>query len=78
MRAVLFISLAAVVDPGVRYRRSGDGCGFRGSCPAVGISVSALIMSSAAGMPGAIAVRSCGVQRAAVYQRRRPERTVGW
>ena len=30
-------------------------------------------MSSAAGMPGAIAVRSCGVQRAAVYKRRRPE-----
>ena len=34
-------------------------------------------MSSAAGMPGAIAVRSCGVKRAAVYQRRRPERTGG-
>ena len=29
-------------------------------------------------MPGAIGVRSCGVQRAAVYQRRRPERVVGW
>ena len=28
-------------------------------------------MSSAVGMPGAIAIRSCGVQRAAVYQRRR-------
>ena len=26
-------------------------------------------------MPGAIAVRSCGVQCAAVYQRRRPERS---
>ena len=38
----------------------------------------ALIMSSAAGMPGAIALRSCGAKRAAVYQRRRPERTVGW
>ena len=35
-------------------------------------------MSSAAGMPGAIAVRSCGVQRAAVYKRRRPERTAGY
>ena len=34
-------------------------------------------MSIAAGMPGAIAVRSCGVQRPAVYQRRRPERTAG-
>ena len=35
-------------------------------------------MSIAAGMPGAIAVRSCGVQRAAVYQRRRPERTAAY
>ena len=34
-------------------------------------------MSSAAGMPGAIVARSCGVKRAAVYQRRRPERTGG-
>ena len=41
----------------------------------IGISDSALIMSSAAGMLGAIAVRSCGVQCAAVYQRRRLERT---
>ena len=32
-------------------------------------------MSSAAGMPGAIAVRSYGVQRNAVYQCWRPERT---
>ena len=32
----------------------------------------------AAGMLGAIAFRSCVVQRAAVYQRRRPERTSGW
>ncbi|MDA1082776.1 MAG: hypothetical protein O2973_14145, partial [Gemmatimonadetes bacterium] len=30
-------------------------------------AVSALITGSAAGMPGATAVRSCGVQRAAVY-----------
>ena len=29
-------------------------------------------------MPEAIAVRSCGVQRAAVYQRRRPERTAAY
>ena len=29
-------------------------------------------------MPGAIAVRSCGVMRAAVYKRRPPERTAGW
>ena len=35
-------------------------------------------MSSAAGMPGAIAVRSCGAKRAAVYQRRRPERTAAY
>ena len=35
-------------------------------------------MSSAVGTPGAIAVRSCGVQRAAVHQCGRPERTVGW
>ena len=35
-------------------------------------------MSSTAGMPGAIAVRSCGVKRAAVYQRQRPERTAGY
>ena len=34
-------------------------------------------MSSAAGMPAAIAVRSCGVKRAAGYQRRRPERIAG-
>ena len=34
-------------------------------------------MSSAAGMPGAIAVLGCRVKRAAVYQRRRPVRTVG-
>ena len=34
-------------------------------------------MSSAAGMPGAIAVRSCGVQRVAVYQHRWLERTLG-
>ena len=36
-----------------------------------------LIMSSAAGVPGAIAVRSCRVKRGAVYQRRLPERTLG-
>ena len=35
-------------------------------------------MSSAAGMPGAIALRSCGAKRAAVYQRRRPERTAAY
>ena len=35
-------------------------------------------MSSAAGMPGAIAVRSCGAKRAAVYQRRRPEQTAAY
>ena len=35
-------------------------------------------MSISAGMPGPIAVRSCGVQRAAVYQRRRPERTAAY
>ena len=29
-------------------------------------------------MPGAIAVRSCGVQRAAMYQRQRPERSAGY
>ena len=29
-------------------------------------------------MPGAIAVRSCGVIRAAVCQRRRPERTAAY
>ena len=42
----------------------------------VDLEVSALIMSIAAGMPGAIAVRRCGVQRAAVYERRRQEGTV--
>ena len=36
-----------------------------------------LIMSSAAGVPGAIAVSSYGVKRGAVYQRRLPERTLG-
>ena len=35
-------------------------------------------MSSATGMPGAIAVRSCGAKRAPVYQRRRPERTAAY
>ena len=35
-------------------------------------------MSSAAGMPGAIALRSCGAKRAAVYQRRRPEQTAAY
>ena len=35
-------------------------------------------MSSAAGTPGAIAIRSCGAKRAAVYQRRRPERTAAY
>ena len=35
-------------------------------------------MSSAAGMPGAIAVRSCGAKRAALYQRWRPERTAAF
>ena len=44
----------------------------------VGVSVSSLILSSAAGILGAIAVRSCGVKRAAVCQRRRPERTAGY
>ena len=39
-------------DPNARYRRSREGCGFRVSCPAVGISDRALIMSSAAGMGG--------------------------
>ena len=34
-------------------------------------------MSSAAGMPGTFLVRSCAVQRAAVHQRRPPERTAG-
>ena len=29
-------------------------------------------------MPGAIVVRSCGAKRAAVYQRRRPERTAAY
>ena len=29
-------------------------------------------------MPGAIAVWSCGAKRAAVYQRRRPERTAAY
>ena len=52
--------MAAARESGARYRRSGDGRGFRVSLLAVGISVSALITSSAAGMPGAIAVRSCG------------------
>ena len=37
-----------------------------------------MLMSIAAGMPGAIAVRSCGAKRAAVYQRRRPERTAAY
>ena len=46
--------------------------------PVVYSVVSALIMSSAAGMPGTIAVRSYGVQRAAVYQRRRPEQTAAY
>jgi len=35
------------------------------------------LKSSAAGMPAAIAVPSCEVKRAAVYQRRRPEWTAG-
>ena len=35
-------------------------------------------MSSTAGMPGAIALRSCGAKRAAAYQRRRPERSVAY
>ena len=38
----------------------------------------ALITCSAAGVPEAIAIRSCGVQRATEYQRRRPPRTAGW
>ena len=37
----------------------------------------ALITCRAAGMTGAIAVCGCGVQRAAAYQRQRPEPTVG-
>ena len=41
------------------------------------LAVCALILSSAAGMLGANAVRSCGVKRAAVYQRWRPQRTLG-
>ena len=49
-----------------------------GHRPPIGVSDSALIMSSAAGMPGVIAVRSCGAKRAAVYQRRRPERTAAY
>ena len=35
-------------------------------------------MSVAAGMPGIPAAGSCAVQRAAVYQRRRPERSVAY
>ena len=35
-------------------------------------------MNGVEGMPGAIAVRSCGVMRATVYQRRRLERTAAY
>ena len=35
-------------------------------------------MSSTAGMPGVIAVRSCGVQRAALWQCRLPEQTAAY
>ena len=73
------MQLANVVDPvlhvlagysGARYRRSGDGGGYRESRLAAVISDRAFIMSSGAGMSGVIDVRSCGVQCGAVYQRR--------
>ncbi len=43
--------------------------------PAAGISHSALIMSSVAGVPGTTAGRNCKLKGAAVYVRRRPERS---
>ncbi len=35
-------------------------------------------MSSAAGVPGTSASSNCKLKRAAVYVRRRPERSAGW
>ena len=63
-------------DPDARRRQSRAWRCGRQPRATVGVSACALIVSVATGMPGIRTAGSCQVQRAVVYQCRRPERSV--